>query len=74
MTGIKWKFGSYDMYAEIKKKENGSIRKIKIQMDNGDIFTICEDIEKFIEITKEYSDKGERLNINPRMGNQITIN
>lgn len=62
------------MFAVIKNKEDGSVRKIKIQMDNGDIFTICEDVEKFIEITKEYSDNGERLNINPRMGNQITIN
>jgi len=43
-------------------------------MDNSDVFFITEDIEKFIEITKEYSNDSGRINVSPRYSNQITVN
>lgn len=65
---------------KVLNKEVGTNRKeiivnrsLEIEMKNGDIFFIREDVEGFMEITKEYSEKGERLSINPRQSNQITI-
>ena len=62
------------MYGSVEKNKDGSIKRIKIQMDNSDIFTIEQDIEGFLEITKQFSVKSETLNINPRYTNQITVN
>ncbi len=48
-------------------------RGLRVIMENGDKFLIKEDIEGFMEITKEFSEISEKININPRMSNQITI-
>jgi len=61
------------MYGIIKEKDDGSIKKITIQMDNGDVFHIEEDIENHIVISKDYSSDCERLNTHPRYANQITV-
>lgn len=61
------------MFADIKEKPDGSVRKIKIQMDNGAVFFLDEDVEKNIKITKEYGSDNGALMIMPSMSNQIRI-
>ena len=65
----------------VLNKEKGSDRTdievnrgLRVIMTNGTQYLIEEDIEGFLQITKEYSQcKTERLNINPRQSNQICI-
>jgi len=61
------------MHAVLEKNKDGSIRIIKIQLSNGDVFKISEDIENHIEITKAYSDLNESINIHPRYSNQVCV-
>ena len=49
-------------------------RFLEIEMSNGDILRMREDVEGFLEITKESSEDGNgRIAINPRMSNQICL-
>lgn len=66
----------------VLNKEKGSERTdievkrgLRIVMANGIQYLIEEDVEGFMQITKEYSDGDNlQLNVNPRQSNQITVN